>query len=195
LQLGVNGGNDTAPWNSSARPTLQASVRWVSASNNDMLYPCVNSLNHSDYNYNNVQMYVLTLGHRFNQRVHILTEAYRMYGRNIPGFGPGGTPGVAGSSPLPGKAGAFGVVNYLNIEINSRNMLSIRNEFYDDEKGQRTGYATRYSSHTIGLTHWVTPDLEIQPELRYERSYDANAYDGGRKDYQAVALLDAIIHY
>jgi hypothetical protein len=118
-----------------------------------------------------------------------------MYGRNIPGFGPGGTPGVAGSSPFAGTAGAFGVVNYLNLELDSNNMLSIRNEFYDDEKGQRTGYATRYSSHTIGLTHWVTQDLEIQPELRYEHSYDVNAYDGGKKDYQAVALLDAIIHY
>jgi len=195
VQLGVNGSNDTALWNSGARPTLQACVRWVSASNNDMLYPCVNSLNGNNYNYNNVQMYVMTWGHRFSQRVHILTEAYRMYGRGIPGYGPGGTPGVAGSSPLPGEAGEFGVVDYLNIELDPGNMLSIRNEFYNDEKGQRTGYATRYSSHTIGITHWVTQDLEIQPELRYEHSYDENAYDGGKKDYQAVALIDAIIHY
>lgn len=195
LQLGVNASNDTAPWNHSARPTLQACVRWVSADNNDMLYPCINSLNHSDYNYNNVQMYVMTWGHRFSERVHILTEAYRMFGRNVPGFGPGGIPGEPGTSPLPGEAGAFGVVNYLNIEMDAKNMLSIRNEFYDDERGQRTGYATRYSSHTIGITHWVSQDLEIQPELRYEHSYDVNAYDNGRKDYQAVALLDAIIHF
>lgn len=195
FQIGINSSNDTAPWNSQARPTLQTCVRWVSADNNDMLYPCINSLNHSNYNYNNVQMYVMTWGHRFSERVHILTEAYRMYGRGIPGYGPGGTPGVAGSSPLPGEAGEFGVVNYLNIEMNPSNLLSIRNEFYNDEKGQRTGYATRYSSHTIGITHWVTQDLEIQPELRYERSYDENAYDGGKKDYQAVALIDAIIHY
>ena len=195
VQLGVNSSNDTAPWNSQARPTLQACVRWVSANNNDMLYPCVNSLNGSNYNYNNVQMYVMTWGHRFSEKVHILTEAYRMFGRNIPGYGPGGTPGVAGSSPLAGEAGEFGVVNYLNIELDAKNLLSIRNEFYDDEKGQRTGYATRYSSHTIGLTHWVSQDLEIQPELRYEHSYDLNAYDGGKRDYQAVALIDAIIHY
>jgi hypothetical protein len=195
FQIGINSSNDTAPWNSQARPTLQTCVRWVSADNNDMLYPCINNLNHSDYNYNNVQMYVMTWGHRFNPRVHILTEAYRMYGRGIPGFGPGGTPGVAGSSPLPGEAAEFGVVNYLNIEMNPSNMLSIRNEFYNDEKGQRTGFATRYSSHTVGITHWVSQDLEIQPELRYERSYDENAYDGGKKDYQAVALIDAIIHY
>jgi len=195
VQVGVNGSNDTAVWNSSARPTLQACVRWVSASNNDMLYPCINNLNGNNYNYNNVQMYVMTWGHRFSQTVHMLTEAYEMFGRGIPGYGPGGTPGVAGSSPLDGEAGEYGIVNYLNIELNSGNMMSIRNEFYDDENGQRTGYATRYSSHTIGLTHWVSQDLEIRPELRYEHSYDEPAYDAGKKDYQATALIDAILHY
>jgi hypothetical protein len=195
VQLGVNGSNDTALWNSSSRPTLQACVRWVSASNNDMLYPCVNSLNGNNYNYNNVQMYVMTWGHRFSQNFHMLTEAYEMFGRGIPGYGPGGTPGVVASSPLAGEAGEFGIVNYLNFELGSKNMLSVRNEFYNDENGQRTGYATRYSSHTVGVTHWVSQDLEIRPEVRYEHSYDVPAYDGGRKDYQATALIDAILHY
>jgi hypothetical protein len=170
-------------------------VRWVSADNNDMLYPCINNVNKSDYNYNNVQMYVMTWGHRFNSSVHMQTEAYRMYGRNIPGFGPYGTPGVAGSSPVAGTAGEFGIVNYLNFELNSNNMMSFRNEYYDDEKGQRTGFATRYTSHTLGLTHWVSQDLEIRPELRYEHSYDVNAYDKGTKNYQVVGLIDAILHY
>jgi hypothetical protein len=195
FQFSVNASNDVAPWNRSARPSLQTCVRWVSADNNDMLYPCINNWNKSDFNYNNLQMYVATWGHRFNRRFHMLTEAYRMYGRHIPGYGPGGTPGVAGSSPLPGTAGEFGIVNYLNFELDANNMLSIRNEFYNDEKGQRFGYPTRYSSHTIGLTHWVSQDLELQPELRYEHAYDANAYDAGKKDYQAVFLVDAIIHY
>jgi hypothetical protein len=48
--------------------------------------------NTSDYNYNNVQMYVMTWGHRFSQSVHMQTEAYYMYGRNVPGFGPDGEP-------------------------------------------------------------------------------------------------------
>ncbi|GLQ45052.1 hypothetical protein GCM10007862_01030 [Dyella lipolytica] len=193
FQLGINASNDTAPWNASAKPSLQTCVRWVSADNNDMFYPCVNNWNKSDYNYNNVQMYVATWGHRFSKRVHMLTEAYRMYGRNIPGFGPGWTREAASS--LPGTAGEFGIVNYFNVELDPSNMISFRNEFYNDERGQRTGYATRYSSHTLGLTHWVSQDLEIRPELRYERSYDLSAYDSGKKNYQVAALLDAIIHY
>jgi hypothetical protein len=189
------GGNDTAIWNHQSRPTLQACVRWVSASNDDMLYTCANSVNRSDYNYNNVQMYVSTWGHRFSDRVHILTEAYYMYGRQIPGYGPGFDNQVAGSSPLPGKAAEYGIVNYLNVAIDPKNMISFRNEFYNDQKGQRTGFPTRYTSHTLGMTHWVTQDLEIRPELRYEKSYDVDAYDGGRKDNQVTALVDAIWHY
>jgi hypothetical protein len=45
------------------------------------------------------------------------------------------------------------------------------------------------------MTHWVSTDLEIRPEIRYEHSYDVNAYDAGKKNYQAVALIDAILHY
>lgn len=195
VQIGINGGNDTAVWNHQSRPTLQACVRWVSADNNDMLYPCVNSFNSSDYNYNNVQMYVTTWGHRFSESVHILTEAYYMYGRNIPGYGPDGTPGVPGSSATAGKAGEYGIVNYFNVAINTTNMFSFRNEWYNDQKGQRTGYATRYTTHTLGMTHWVTQDLEIRPELRYEKSYDVAAYDGGRKNNQLSAIVDAILHY
>jgi hypothetical protein len=111
--------------------------------------------------------------------VHILTEAYRMYGRSIPGFGPDGTPGVPGSSALPGKAQEFGIVNYLNVAIDPKNMLSFRNEFYNDQDGQRTGFATRYTSHTLGMTHWVSPDVELRPEVRYERSYDVAATTRG----------------
>ena len=118
-----------------------------------------------------------------------------MYARGIPGFGPGGMPGVAGSSPSPGVAGEFGIVNYVNVELGASDMVSLRNEFYNDEKGQRFGYATRYSEHTVGLTHWVSQDLEIRPELRYDRSYDAPAYDKGRRNDQFVALIDAILHY
>jgi hypothetical protein len=107
---------------------------------------------------------------------------------------PGYPLGEAPDFPL-GRSTADAIVNYLNIQLDPADMLSIRNEFVDDHDGQRTGFATRYSSHTVGMTHWVSQDLEIRPELRYERAYDFPAYDGGRKNHQAVALIDAILHY
>jgi len=182
VQLGVHGGDDSAPWDSTSRLTGQACVRWVSASNDNMLYPCIESYNGDDQTYNNLQEFVVTWGHRFSANVHTLTEAYRIYVLNAPGF-------RAGQDP------AFGIVNYLNIELNPKNMLVIRNEWYRDEVGQRTGFATRYTSHTIGVTHWLSPDIELRPELRYEHSYDVPAYDAGRKSSQLTALFDVIFHY
>jgi hypothetical protein len=197
VQLGVHGGDDSAPWNHTSRLSFQGCVRWVSKSNNDMLYPCVESYNFSKQTYNNLQEFVLTWGHRFSRRVHTLTEVYKIYVRDQPGA-PTGAPGYpVGEAPnFPtGHNPARGIVNYFNIELDANNMIAIRNEFYDDEQGQRTGFATRYSSHTLGLTHWVSQDLEIRPELRYERAYDFPAYDYGKKNYQATALVDVILHY
>jgi Putative beta-barrel porin-2, OmpL-like. bbp2 len=191
FQIGINGSNDVAVWNDSAHTSLQTCVRWVSDSNDDMLYPCINNYNHANYDYNNVQMFVMTWGHRFGPNFHMLTEAYHMFGRNVPGFGPTDASGNA----TPGSAGEYGIVNYLNFELNPSNMLSFRNEWYDDEKGQRTGYATKYTSHTLGLTHWVSQDIELRPEIRYEHSYDLAAYDGGRKNSQTTALFDVILHF
>jgi len=182
VQLGVHGGDDSAPWNSSSRVSLQGCVRWVSKSNNDMLYPCVESYNNKDQTYNNLQEFVLTWGHRFNENVHMLTEAYRIYVINQPGL-------------PPGQAAAIGIVNYFNVELNPTNMISIRNEWVNDKEGQRTGYATRYISNTIGLTHWVSQNIEVRPELRYEHSLDVPAYDVGKRSSQSTALLDVIFHF
>jgi putative OmpL-like beta-barrel porin-2 len=182
VQLGVHDGDDVAPWKGDSRASLQACVQWKSASNNDMLYPCVESWNGEKQTYNNLQEFVLTWGHRFSDNVHMLTEAYRIYVIDQPGL-------------PPGQAAAIGVVNYFNIELNSTNMISIRNEWVNDEQGQRTGFATRYMSNTIGLTHWISPDVELRPELRYEHALDLAAYDGGTKHNQTTALIDVILHF
>ena len=182
VQVGVHGGDDVVPWKKDSKPSVQGCIRWVSASNDDMLYPCVESYNGKAQTYNNLQEYVLTWGHRFSPNVHMLTEGYRIYVIDQPGLKPGQDP-------------AYGVVNYVNIELDPANMLVVRNEWYKDEVGQRTGFATRFTSHTVGMTHWVSPDLELRPEIRYEHSYDLAAYDGGRKRSQSTALFDAILHF
>ncbi|HSC47112.1 MAG TPA: outer membrane beta-barrel protein [Gammaproteobacteria bacterium] len=182
LQAGINCSPDTACWESDRSLTGSVCVRWVSDDNDDMLYPCANSFNKGDANYNNLQAYVLTWGHRFSQNVSTLTEAYRMWERNVPGFLPGNTP-------------EYGAVNYLNIKLSDKTFMSIRNEYYNDAVGQRTGFATHYSSHTLGFTHWLTPDFQVRPEFRFDHSYDLAAYDGGRKNNQLLAAVDVILHY
>lgn len=186
LQAGLNCSPDTACWEQDKSVSASICVRWVSDDNSDMIYPCLNNYNKHDYNYNNIQQSVVTWGHKFSDKIFTLTEAYRMYGRNVPGFGPNRTPGYAPE---------YGVVNYLNIKLSDATFMSIRNEYYNDALGQRTGFATHYSSHTLGFTHWVTPDLQVRPEFRLDHSYNAPAYNNGLKNNQLLAAFDVIIHY
>ncbi|MGB7731374.1 MAG: hypothetical protein WBL50_25360 [Candidatus Acidiferrum sp.] len=53
--------------------------------------------------------------------------------------------------------------------------LIIRNEYFNDIEGQRTGYKTQYSEHLIGWGHWIGSTVRIRPELRFEHAYDARA--------------------
>ncbi len=42
----------------------------------------------------------------------------------------------------------YAAVNYLNQELSPHDFISLRSDYLDDKKGQRTGYATRYSENT-----------------------------------------------
>jgi hypothetical protein len=182
VQAGINCSPDTACWEKDKTLTGSVCVRWVSDDNDDMLYPCANSFNKGQANYNNLQAYVITWGHRFSDTLSSLTEAYRMFERNVPGFPPGIAP-------------EYGIVNYLDFKLSDTTFMSFRNEYYNDAVGQRTGYATHYSSHTLGFTHWVTPDLEVRPEFRFDHSYNLAAYNNGHKSNQFLAALDLIAHF
>ena len=87
------------------------------------------------------------------------------------------------------------VVNYLEHEINTHNYISIRNEFVDDIKGQRTGYTTKYSEHLISYGHWIGSTVLFRPELRLEHSYNLAAYDLGTKKTQFVVAGDLTYHF
>jgi Putative beta-barrel porin-2, OmpL-like. bbp2 len=86
-------------------------------------------------------------------------------------------------------------VNYLNWQFRPNAFLSLRNEYYNDYKGQRTGYATPYSEQTVGITRFIGNVIEIRPELRFDYSYEVPAFDGGRKWGQFTAATDAIFFY
>ena len=63
---------------------------------------------------------------------------------------------------LPGEqrctAPEYAVVNFLQKEFSPHDFLSFRSDFLDDKKGQRTGYATKYSENTIMWCHWIGLD-------------------------------------
>jgi hypothetical protein len=74
-------------------------------------------------------------------------------------------------------------------------MLSFRSEMVDDKKGQRTGYATKYTDNTLSGTHYFGSTVTLRPELRFEHSWDAKAYNYGKARNQFTAASDLIFHF
>ncbi|QMV20084.1 outer membrane beta-barrel protein [Granulicella sp. 5B5] len=205
LQTGFSGGNDVAPWTKDVKPTGTACVDYTWSHGGDALYTCANSFNDGKYAYNNLQSYYETWYHKLNSSWHTDSETWYMYERDVPN--------IAGNvanpiKPETGANGAFcaygektcfapevGVVNYVEHEFNTHRYLSIRNEFVDDIRGQRTGYATKYSEHLISFGQWIGSTVLFRPEVRLEHSYDLAAYNLGTKKTQFVVAGDITYHF
>jgi len=86
-------------------------------------------------------------------------------------------------------------VHYLNRQMGKHDFAGLRNEFFDDIKGQRTGFRTVYTEHTIGFGHWIGTTFLVRPELRFERSYDVRAYDNATKQNQFMFACDGIFFF
>ena len=63
-------------------------------------------------------------------------------------------------------------MNYTMFRIARNAFFTVRNEYMNDRVGARTGFATQYSEHAIGLTYWPDKIITIRPELRFDHSYD-----------------------
>jgi hypothetical protein len=206
LQAGVQAGNDMAPWSSSAQLNGTLLVRWVSKNSTDGLWGGINSLGNGDYTnqHDDLQMFVAVWGHKFSETVHMNTEAYYMWqnhaltgGTVITGPGKPFFEGVGAGNPIPGAATAQGFVNYFQILLSKKDYLSIRNDLLNDPQANRTGYATLYTSHTIGFVHYFNDYIRIRPEIRYERAYadGITPYDNGTKRDQYTAAMDLIVRF
>jgi len=201
VQLGITAGHDIAPWTVDAKPSGTACFGYTTRSVNDNLYVCANGINDGRYAYNNLQQYDATWYHKFSKTVHMATEAWYMYERGVPALGGTILP-EAGANAAYCRAGEqrctapeYAVVNFLQKELSAHDFLSLRSDFLDDKKGQRTGYATRYSENTITWCHWIGTTVQIRPELRFERAWDQKAYDQGRRHNQLTVASDLIFHF
>ena len=206
IELGVHGGNDVAVWSNSAHLNGLAMFRYVSRSNNNSIYAGVNSIGSGQFSHehDNLQMLVATWGHRFSPKVHTQTEAYYIwqYDALVGGTVIGGPArrfylNTGPGDPTPGRSEAVGAVNYFEVAFSKKDYLSVRNDLLVDPQGNRTGFATAYSSHTIGLVHHFSDLIRLRPELRFERAYAAGItpYDNGLKRQQFTAAMDVLIRF
>jgi hypothetical protein len=201
VQFGLTASHDVAPWTPDAQPSATACVSYTFNQGNDNVYPCINGLNNGRYAYNNLQMFDNTWYHKFNASWHMATEAWYMYQRDVPSVsGPllpeKGTNGAFCSvGQIRCTAPEWAMVNYVEKQLSAKNYLSVRSDFLDDIKGQRTGFKTRYAEETLMWGHWVGSTVLFRPELRFDRALDRRAYDNGTRQNQFQLAMDVIFKF
>ncbi|MGB9151869.1 MAG: outer membrane beta-barrel protein, partial [Alphaproteobacteria bacterium] len=208
-----------------AQPTLVACARYTWNNGDDNIYPCMDGINSGEWGYNNLQWYGFTYYHKFSDKWHLSFEAYDLSEKNVPNLNNpvasaavsnGGTPFSSEFMPfnapnaahcdnanvLTCTATAIGTVAYLNYQFSPLDNISFRPEFYDDEEGQRTGVKNRYANFGIGWQHWLSPQIEIRPEIDYDQAIDAPAFNGNPtkgispdRYYTALMAADVILHF
>lgn len=212
VQAGIHAGTDMAPWYEGATPTGMFGVRWVAQENNDSVYLVLNAINDAKFQYfdvegqpaghDNFNYLVGTWQHRFDKEWHTKTEAYYMWQKDAvvggtPSIGPvrsfGGGGGIGAT--IPGMSHTYGAVNYTMRMLSEKTFATLRNEIMHDEDGMRYGYAGTYTSHAIGLTHNITPLLQVRPEVGYYRNWDRGAFDLGAKNDMWLAGIDVTVRF
>ena len=171
----------------------------------DNFYLCANGVKDGKYAYDNVQMFDGTWYHKFSKSWHIATEAWYMYERDVPNVSPMVTHPV---TPEPGTYGAlcftvdprctapeYAWQNYIQKSFSPSFYLSFRSELMDDKKGQRTSFATKYTENTFAAVKWFGNTVLLRPELRFDRSWDRPAYNGGRSSNQFTFATDLIYRF
>ena len=200
FQIAINAGNDMAPWYKGATACGAAGVRWVAEDNNNAIYAWVNQfddakflhfeqygqpLGHDNFNY-----VVATWEHRFDPKGYYTTktEGYFMWQRNAE---LGGTPSAGPPKPfgggggdgelLPGVSYTYGLLNYTELVLSKKDYITVRNEWWRDERGMRSGFPGTYTSHTIGISHNFNEVFQVRPEIGYYRNWTEPAFDLGTK--------------
>ena len=201
LQTGLSSGCDSSVWTKDARLTGTVCLSYSWRTSKDEIYTCANSINSNKYGYNNLAAYYVTWYHKINKNWHFDTESWYQYEKDVPSiFGSVPTEtGANGAWCAPGEQTCFApewsILNYVERQFGKKDTLSIRNEFFDDMKGQRTGFKTKYTEHTISWNHWIGSSIVFRPEIRFERSYLLPAYDDGTKKNQVILSGDMIWFY
>jgi hypothetical protein len=208
-----------------AKASVTSCLRLESNSANDDIYFCADAINNGVYGYNNLQWLGFTYYHRFDAHWHLSTEFWHMQENGVPNvenpqvqaiIAGGGEPFSPQFLPFNAPNGAQchnpnaltcnapeqTALFYLNYNPNALNNFSLRGEVFDDIVGQRTGTATTYYEVGFGWQHWLSPQIELRPEVSWYHAANQPAFNGNsnlgipaNKKTQVVASGDIIIHF
>jgi hypothetical protein len=215
----------TMPKDPGAQPSFTGGLRWTSDSGKDAVYLVANGINSGAWGYDNLQWIGATYYHKFNDQWHISFETYNTHENNVPNLNnPVAAAAVAGGgTPFSPQFTPFNAPNaalcnsttvltctsdqqaflvYVNYSPNKLNNFTLRTEYFDDMEGQRTGIKTQYVDAALSWQHWLSPQIELRPEIGYYRSLDADAFNGDAnagippsRNWAVIAASDLIFHF
>ncbi len=220
----------TMPKDPGATPSVTGGIRWESDKGWDSIYVAADSTNSGTWGYNNLQWFGITWYHRINEDWHFSWETYTLGERNVlNGSGQnaeamaiinnGGFPFTASNgTPFNGPNFAvcpspadvtctmrvFTSLIYLNWQFSPLDNLSFRAEYYNDMDAQRTVSVagTRIVEFSVGVQHWLSPQIEFRPEVAFYKSLDAASFNGNpylgqlpNRDYALIGAADLIWHF
>jgi len=219
LQLGLASGVDTAPWaaqDPGCQPTGSVMVQYIADGGHDSFYVGMNSFNNGKFGFNNLQECIESYSHKFNDTWWTTFEGQYMYTNDCTTEPTKSVPFVDGFYPTkPGYAYAYGLVNYTCCRIAPNAFVTLRNEYWDDPTGYRSGYASAYYEGSVGMTWWPNKLLAVRPEIRFDHSFASHglesasgadnstgvptlmhgAYDNGSKQNQVTFAVDLTFHF
>jgi len=198
IQWGIDAGGDVAPWQSD--PGRQATgtlmFQWISDDNKLSWYGGANQFNNANFGYNNLQQYVGTWTYKFNEKVWTTWETWYMYMKHTTTAPTYDVPYQNGFfTTRGGYAPEFATLDYTMFRLANNTFFTVRNEFFNDMNGSRTGFTAKYYETSIGITWWPNKIITVRPELRYERSWEAKVYDNGTRYNQVTAQMDVVWHF
>jgi len=212
VQWGLHAGTDMAPWYEGAVLTGMLGIRWVAEDNNDSVYLVLNAINEGKFQRfeqdgqpagaDNFNYVVGTWQHRLDEDVQTRFESYVLWQDDAvvggrPSLGPvrdfGGGGGIG--ADIPGTTFTYGLLNYSLFRIDDRSFWTLRNEWWRDEDGARSGFRGNYTSHGVGLTFNLTPSLQFRPECVYYRNWDRRAFDLGTDRGVGVLGFDVTLRF
>ena len=97
--------------------------------------------------------------------------------------------------PTTESRSQYAIVNYINWKINPKMTVGFRSDLLDDRKGQRTGIATKYAENTLYATRYFGSTVILQPEIRFDHSWDRLGYNGGTARNQFFVGADLIYKF
>ena len=120
----------------------------------------------------------------------------------------------AANQPSRCYAPEWAITNYVEHNFwKNQASLNIRNEFFNDIKGQRTGTPGKYEEHMVGFDFWAGSTVTFRPEISFTKYYGpyglralniapgsavANLTNGNYqtgKTYAATLAADLIWHF